>query len=53
MFVNFQLDMFNRLRHGLYDNNIKPSFDNDPAIPTLDPPITIDKPETSEPKRPH
>ena len=26
MFVNFKLDMFNRLRHRLYDNNIKPGI---------------------------
>ncbi len=55
MFVNFQLDMFNRLRHGLYDNNIKPSPDNDtnPDIPTLNSPVVASKPEISEAKKPH
>ncbi len=55
MFVNFQLDMFNRLRHGLYDNNIKPSFNKnpDPAIPTLDTPVAIGKSEISDAKKTH
>jgi hypothetical protein len=53
MFVNFQLDMFNRLRHGLYDNNLKHNLDTDSAIPTLNTPIHIDKTKTSEIKRPH
>jgi hypothetical protein len=55
MFVNFQLDMFNRLRHGLYDNNIKPGLNNDTdtTIATEDSLMTLDKPEPSETKRPH
>ena len=53
MFVNFQLDMFNRLRHGLYDNNIKPCFNknSDPAIPTLDTPVAIGNSDTFDSKR--
>lgn len=52
MFVNFQLEMFNRLRHGLYDNNIKPGSGNDtnPAIPTLHSPIVEESPEASKTK---
>ncbi len=53
MFVNFQLDMFNRLRHGLYDNNIKPVLNIDPTIPTLNSPIVAGKPEISGTKKPH
>lgn len=55
MFVNFQLDMFNRLRHGLYDNNIKPGLDNDtnPNIPTLESPIVTENSEVSGTGKPH
>jgi hypothetical protein len=53
MFVNFQLDMFNRLRHGLYDNNIKPALHSDSAIPTLEASSIVENPEISGTKRPH
>ena len=50
MFVNFQLEMFNRLRHNLYDNNIKPKLDkdSDPAIPLLDTPVNLEKQNLSD-----
>ena len=55
MFVNFKLDMFNRLRHGLYDNNIKPILNNDTdqVIPTLESPVTVGKPKTSKSQQTH
>lgn len=44
MFVNFQLDMFNRLRRGLYINNIKPGLNNgtNQIIPTLEASVRTD-----------
>ena len=45
MFINFQLGMFNRLRHKLYDNNIKPGLvdSSDPETPLLEPSINMTK----------